>query len=86
MSHPVSEDNSSTIYIGLKSEENMIKDEIWKYLSMHEEVKFPHWQRKCLHLAKENSCSWKMKMATYANTGLVTNMLAQQKCMQARRP
>ena len=30
-------DNSSSIYIGLKSKENTIKDEIWKYLSMHEE-------------------------------------------------
>ena len=37
MSHPVSKDNVSSIYIGLKSEENMIKDEIWKYFNMHEE-------------------------------------------------
>ena len=44
----------------------MIKDEIWKYLSMHEEdynekVKFPHWKRKFLQLEKENACKWKKK-------------------------
>ena len=59
MSHPISKDNRFSIYIGLKYEENMIKDEIQKYLSMHEEdqneeVKFPHWQK--------NACSQQRKM------------------------
>ena len=52
----------------------------------NKEVKFPHWQRKCLQLAKENSCKWKKKILAYSFTGLVANMLAQQKCMQAHRP